>query len=117
MAVNSTEAAFTSSQERARGPRFHRGKKLEPAGKAAAPRHAHDRDVTVLERLPERLERGPLELRHLVEKEDALVREAHLAGPRHPSAATPDQGGYRRGMVRRPERRHPDETGSRRKNA
>src|SRR6266545_6246199 len=64
---------------------------------------ARDGDVAVLERLAERLERGPRELRELVEEEHAVVREARLPGSR-PGPAADDR--RRRGaVVRRPERR------------
>ena len=56
----------------------------------------------LLERLPERLERGARELRQLVEEEDAVVGEARLAGRRRHAAA--DQPRARDRVMRRPER-------------
>ena len=41
------------------------------------------RTHALLERLPQHLERAPVELRHLVEEQHAVVREADLAGARH----------------------------------
>src|SRR5436190_7153235 len=38
-----------------------------------------DRDVAILERLPQHFERCPIELRQFVEKQNAVVREADLA--------------------------------------
>ena len=51
------------------------------AGKTRTHRDPRDGDETVLERLAQRLEHRPLELRQLVEEEHAPVSEAHLAGP------------------------------------
>jgi hypothetical protein len=36
--------------------------------------------MTVLERLPQRLEHVPRELRQLVQEQDAVARERHFAG-------------------------------------
>ena len=41
----------------------------------------------VLERLAQDFERAPAKLRELVEKQHAVVREAHLARARHLAAA------------------------------
>jgi hypothetical protein len=71
---------------------FGRPDELEPGrvdGPALRSGDAHD---TVLERLPQRLERGTDELGQLVQQQDASMRQAHLAGPRAP-ATTHDRGG------------------------
>ena len=48
-------------------------RKTEGSGRAG------ERDLAVLQRLPEDLQAPPLEFRHLVEKEDPPVREGDLA--------------------------------------
>ena len=65
----------------------HRRDELEPGREERLALRARDRDDAVLERLPQRLERRPLELRQLVEQQDAVVREARLARPRAGAAA------------------------------
>ena len=60
----------------------HRRNELEPGRERRPPSDPRDADDTVLERLAERLERGPLELGELVQDEHAPVREADLARPR-----------------------------------
>ena len=81
----------------------HRAGEHETRGVAHGEPCAAEPDRTLLDRLPERLERGPPELRQLVEEEDAVVRERGLAGPWDRAAA--DQPGVRDGVVRRAERR------------
>ena len=88
------------------------------AGNRPWPPTRGHRDDSVLERLTQRLQRGPRELRKLVEKQDAAVREAGFPGARA-RAATDDRRG-RRTVVRRSKRRHrqeralgPQETGHR----
>ena len=63
---------------------------------------AHDRHVAVLERLAQRLQRRPRELRQLVEEQDAVVGERRLARRRMGAAA--DEAGRRDRVVRRAER-------------
>ena len=63
---------------------------------------AHDRDVAVLERLAQRLQARPGELRQLVEEQDAVVGERRLARLRRVRAADQAGGGDR--VVRRAER-------------
>ena len=64
---------------RAARAEVHRRDELEPRREDDASGDADDRDVPVLERLAQRLERRPRELRELVEEEDAVVREGRLA--------------------------------------
>ena len=66
----------------AHGQRFIVATSWNRAGKSAWPCTPCDRDDAVLERLPKRLERGPLELGQLVEKQDAVMGEARLARTR-----------------------------------
>ena len=70
----------------------HRRDELEARREHRPPADARDADDAVLERLPQRLERGPLELGELVEDEHAAMSEADLAGfgpgPPPTSAAT-----------------------------
>ena len=60
-------------------PKVHRADKLKGRRKAHAARGARDEDLPVLERLPQRLERRPLELGELVEEQHAGW--ARLASP------------------------------------
>ena len=76
----------------------HRRDELEARREERLALHPCDRDDAVLERLPQRLERGPLELGQLVEQQDAAMGEARLARPR-PGAAADDR--RRRGAVMR----------------
>ena len=59
---------------------------------------AADRHRAILERLPEDLERPPVELGELVKKEDAVVGEADFARHRHGAAA--DEAGFADRMMR-----------------
>ena len=104
------------SRARAREPRVapptagaevHRRDELEARREDASPLDAGDADDAVLERLAQRLERGPLKLDELIEEQHAAVGERRLAGARARSAA--DQGGHRRAVVRRPKGRRVDE--------
>jgi hypothetical protein len=82
--------------------RVHGGDQLNPRGKGyvgVRSSHAH---VARLERLPQRIQDGPLKLRKLVEEQDAEMGEADLAGPDAQSSA--DQSRHGRAMVGRPER-------------
>ena len=89
------------------GHRFIVATSWKRAGKSACPCDPRDRDDAVLERLPQRLERRPLELGQLVEQQDAAMREARLARTRA-GAAADDRGG-RGAVVRRAERRRRDQ--------
>jgi hypothetical protein len=53
---------------------------------------------TLLERLAQPFEAMPLELRQFIQRENAVVRQGHLARHRHRPAA--DQAGIREGVVR-----------------
>ena len=63
----------------AAGAEVHRRDELEASREERHALRARDADDAVLERLAERLERGPQELRQLVEQQHAAVREARLA--------------------------------------
>ena len=71
----------------AAGARIHRRRQHEPRGIREADGRAAERDHPVLERLSQHLEDVAPELRKLVEKEHAALREAHLAGPGRRAAA------------------------------
>ena len=79
--------------------RVHRGDEDESRREDRRSRGAGDGDAAVLERLPQDLEHTPVELRHLVEEEDAVVGKRDLAGTRDGSAA--DERDVRHGVVRR----------------
>src|SRR5204862_30789 len=66
----------------AAGAQVHRPDELEARREAGPALRARDDDLAVLERLPERFERGSLELGQLVEQQHATVRERRLAGTR-----------------------------------
>src|SRR5439155_26069423 len=85
----------------------HRPDELEAGRERRAAADARDGDDAVFERLPERLERGPRKLGELVEQENATVRERDLARARCRAAA--DQGCRRDRVVRRAERRRPQQ--------
>ena len=63
---------------------------------------AHDRDLTVFERLAKKLQYIARALRELVEKQHAVVRQTHFAGPSHAHAAA-NESGIRYTVVRRTE--------------
>src|SRR5205823_12055327 len=93
----------------------HRRHELKARRKHGPPLDPGDADHAVFERLTQSLERRTRELRKLVEKEDAAVREARLTGARpRPSA---DDRRRRGRMVGRPERRRGDERSPRRQKA
>ena len=58
------------------------GHEHEARGEGHRPRRPRDRDAAFLERLAHRVQHTPLELRHLVQEENAVVREADLSGAR-----------------------------------
>ena len=92
---------------RAARAEVHRRDELKAGREDRAAGGARDRDDAVLERLAQRLERRPRELRQLVEQQDAAMREARLAGTDARAAADDRRG--RRAVVRRAERRRRDE--------
>jgi hypothetical protein len=53
--------------------RVHRRHELEPGREDRRPADSGDRDLTVFQRLAQRLQRTPIELRKLVEEQDAIV--------------------------------------------
>ena len=67
---------------RAARAQVHGRDELEAGREDRSAGDTRDRHVAVLERLAKRLERRPLELGELVEKEHSAVREADLARPR-----------------------------------
>ena len=85
----------------AAGAGVHRGHQLEAGGHAEGPPVAGDGHGALFERLAQHLEGRPAELRQLVEEEDAVVGEAHLAGAGPRAAA--DEGHLARRVVRAPE--------------
>ncbi len=92
---------------RAARTEVHRGDELEAGRKQAVAADAGHRDDSVLERLTQRLQRRPRELRKLVEKQDAAVREAGFPGAWAGAAA--DDRRRRRTVVRRSKGRHRQE--------
>jgi hypothetical protein len=77
----------------------HRCDQLKSSGEHNAAGSTRDRYEAVLERLPQRLERRPLELGELIEQKHAAVGEARLARTQmRPSA---DDRSGRRAVVRR----------------
>ena len=74
-----TAFAFQVAEVAARAG-VHRRHEHELGRKRHRARRARDRDAPILERLAQDFERRAFELRQLIEKEDAVVREAHLAG-------------------------------------
>ncbi len=92
--------------------RVHRRDELEAGRERSSARpDPDDRDAALLERLAERLEHVPVELRQLVEEQDAVVGQGHFAGRQARAAADHARVGDR--VVRRPERRPADEAGHR----
>ena len=67
--------------------RIRRGGEQEPSRKADRALRPRDPHAALLERLAQRLERGPRELRQLVEEQHAVLREAGLPRRRRPATA------------------------------
>jgi hypothetical protein len=86
------------------GARVHRRHQDEVGREGRGPQRPADRHAAVLQGLAQHLQRLAVELRQLVEEQDALVRQADLAGLRDAAAA--DQPGVADGVVRRAERPH-----------
>src|SRR5205823_8490331 len=106
-ALGRARALCAGIAARATGAEIHRPDELKARWKAHAPGRTRNEDLSVFERLPQRLERRALELRQLVEEQHALVREARLAGTKLRAAA--DDRRRRSAVVRRTERRVADE--------
>ncbi len=104
-ATSASEQRQLRSPATSAGTRVRRREQLKARREDDRPLAAHDRHVPVLQRLAQRLESRAVELRQLVEEEDAVVREARLARPRQRSSADEPGGGDR--VVRRPERALP----------
>src|SRR5439155_851979 len=86
---------------RRRRPSRGRGRIANTAG------GTRDDELAVLERLAQCFERGTLELRELIQQQDAAMREAGFARPQSRPAA--DDRGRRRAVMRRAKRRVPDQ--------
>ncbi len=95
--------------------RVHRGHQHHARGIRNGDACAHEVNAVVLERLAERLECRPPELRQLVEEQHAVVRERHLTRARRIPAAHQSRIGH--GVVRCAERAALDQTGTRTKTA
>ena len=67
--------------------RIHRPDQHEPGGEDDRPRRTGDDHRAFLERLAQHLEDVPAEFEHFIEKEHAVMGEAHLAGAWMRSAA------------------------------
>ena len=84
------------------GTEVHRRHELESSREERLALHPCDGDDTVLERLSKCLERRPLELGQLVEKQDSMMGKARLARTRPGAAADDRRGGG--AVMRRAER-------------
>ena len=82
--------------------RIHRGDEDEAGGEDDRAQRARHGDAPFFDRLTQRLEHAAIELRHFVEKQHAVMREADLAGPRRAAAA--DQRDVGDGVMRRAKR-------------
>ena len=88
--------------EIATGTRVHGGDELKPRRQLQSRRRARDRDGAGLERLAQRLEHAPIELRQLIEEQHAVMRQRDFA--RANLRATADDGLRRGRMMRRAKR-------------
>jgi hypothetical protein len=87
--------------------RVHGRDELEAGRHLHRPARPRDRDPALLERLAQRLARGPVELGQLIEEKDAVVGPGHFARRQPgPSAHERRVGGR---VMRRPERPLRDE--------
>ena len=86
-ALRRAGAAVPRAAEVTARARIHRAHEQRARRERGLGAGAGDGDHAVLQRLAQGLQRGPPELRKLVEEEYAMVREAHLARPR-PVAST-----------------------------
>ena len=108
-----THAFRTRVAAGAAGTEVHRRNQREPSREHRAAGDPGDADDPILERLTEGLENRAVKLGELVEKQNAAVGEARLAGTR--AGASSDDRGRRRAVVRSTERWVRDERPSRRK--
>src|SRR3954471_18353404 len=92
---------------RAAWTEIHRSDQLETRRKAHAPGRAGNDELTVLERLPQRLQCGTLELRELVQQQHTEMRKARLTRTQTRPAA--DDRRRRRTVVRCAKRRVSDQ--------
>ena len=116
--LSGARAGGTGDSSRPAGAEVHRCHELEPRRERRPTGDPDNRDQAVLERLPQRLERCPRELRELVEEEHTPVGERRLADVRAAAPSpTADDRRRRRGVMRRPEGRQADETRARRQDA
>jgi hypothetical protein len=67
---------------------IHRRDQHELRGEDGGSCGSGDGDATFLAQLPQHFEHSAIELRHLVEKQDAVMDERDLAGPRNRAAAS-----------------------------
>src|ERR1035437_1894294 len=74
-------------------PRIHGRKQLKSRREDSSPPDASYSHLPVLDRLAERLQRDPVELGELVEKQDAIVRQSDF--PWREMRAAADHGGVR----------------------
>jgi len=88
--VGSTAAPAAVMSEIAARARIHRRDELEPGGEVALAERARDRHPARLERFAKYFEHTAVELRELVEEQDAPVRKRNL--PRPGVAAAPYEG-------------------------
>ena len=107
-------AAMLVAEEPA-GAGVHRSDEHEPGREDGGSRGTSDRDAAFLERLAQHLEHAPIELRHLVEEEHAVVRERDLTRARDGAAA--DERDVRHGVMRRAERPFTEQANARRQRA
>jgi hypothetical protein len=82
--------------------RVHRGNEHETSGKDGSASGARNRHAAFFKRLSHHFEDAAVELGHLVEEENTVVRERDLAGPW--SRTTTNERDIRDGVVRRPKR-------------
>ena len=94
-------APFRIAEAAAAGARVHRGDEHELRGKSHRAGGAGNRHRAVLQRLAQDLQRAAAKFGQLVEKENAVMREAHFAGARIRRAADQARVGNR--VVRRAE--------------
>jgi hypothetical protein len=79
--LDRTEASPALSSKVAAGARVRRQKELEFGGKASDRSSPHERNVALLDGLPQRLEDIGAKLGRLIEEEEAFVRKADFPGP------------------------------------